>query len=273
MSRDDKMELWSIYHENSKHFPHIIHTLPLSEGEIAALMRKGTKSYATASRIKLTSRKRPLEISLESALLRRRSNRTFVKKAIPVSSISRLLELSYGVSAISFMKTGEETYKYGLRTAPSAGALYSCELYLVASNVKNLKSGTYHYLSASNELEVLALDHDIGTMMNESIIDAAQFKDWAASVIITGTFGKAITKYGERGYRYILLDAGHIGQNIYLVANALNLGVVGVCGFYDNRVNDVMFLDDQDESALYMMLLGQIDKTKGSTVTASKSVR
>jgi len=51
------------------------------------------------------------------------------------------------------------------------------------------------------------------------------------------------------------------------------LGVVGVCGFYDNRVNDVMFLDDQDESALYMMLLGQIDKTKGSTVTASKSVR
>lgn len=262
MNKDHKIKLWSIYHENTKHFPHIIHTLPLSEGDIAALMLKGTKSYPTASRIKLRSKRNPLSISLESALLRRRSSRVFLNRAIPFSGISRLLELSYGISGYSFIKTKGETYKYGLRTAPSAGALFSCELYLAALNVEGLKRGTYHFSPGSNELEILALNDDIGTLMNESIIDAAQFKDWAASVIVTGAFGKAITKYGERGYRYVLLDAGHIGQNVYLVANALNLGAVGVCGFYDDNLNDVLFLDGQDESALYVMLLGPIGKTK-----------
>jgi SagB-type dehydrogenase family enzyme len=274
MNKENKMELWSIYHENTKHFPHIIHNAPLSEAEIAALMRKGTKSYPTASRIELRSGKIPLGISLESALRRRRSSRLFLNRAIPFSSISRLLELSYGISGYSFINTTRgETYKYGLRTAPSAGALFSCELYLAAVNVKSLKRGTYHYSPGCNDLEILALDDDLGTTMNESIIDAAQFHDWAASLIITGTFGNAITKYGERGYRYVLLDAGHVGQNIYLVANALNLGVVGVCGFYDDKVNDVLFLDGQDESALYMLLLGQTDTKKRSTSTSSKRVR
>ena len=176
--------------------------------------------------------------------------------------MSGLLQLSYGVSGYSFLKTKGETYRYDLRTAPSAGALFSCELYLAALNIKNLKRGIYHYAPGHNELEILNLTNDVGTMMNESIIDAAVFQNWAASLIITGTFRKAITKYGERGYRYILLDAGHIGQNIYLAATALNLGVVGVCGFYDDKVNDVLSLDSLDESALYLMLLGQIDKKR-----------
>lgn len=262
MNKDDKIELWSIYHENTKHFPHIIHKLPLSQGELADLMRTETKSYPTASRVRLKSTRKTVRISLEDAILRRRSARVFSKKAIPASNISKLLQLSYGVSGYFLLKTRGETYQYGLRTAASAGALYSCELYLAALNIKNLKKGIYHYSSGHNELEILNLNDDVGKMMNESIIDPAQYQNWAASLIITGTFSKAITKYGERGYRYILLDAGHIGQNIYLAATALNLGVVGVCGFYDDKVNDVLSLERQDESALYMILLGQIDKTQ-----------
>ena len=262
MNKDNRIELWSMYHENTKHFPHIVHTLPLSEGELADLMRKGAKSYPTASRVRLKSIKTTSGISLEDALFRRRSIRVFSIKAIPVSSISRLLQLSYGVSGYSFLNTRGETYRYDLRTAPSAGALFSCEVYLAALNIRNLKKGIYHYSPGHNELEILTLNNDIGKLMNESIIDAAVFQNWAASLIITGTFRKAITKYGERGYRYILLDAGHIGQNIYLAANALDLGVVGVCGFYDDKVNDVLSLDSQDESALYMILLGQIDKKR-----------
>ena len=262
MNKANKIELWSMYHENTKHFPHIIHKLPLSEGELADLMRKGAKSYPTASRVRLKSIKKTSGISLEEALFRRRSIRVFSIKAIPLSSISRLLQLSYGVSGYSFLKTRGEAYRYDLRTAPSAGALFSCEVYLAALNIRNLKKGIYHYSPGHNELEILTLNNDIGKLMNESIIDAAVFQNWAASLIITGTFRKAITKYGERGYRYILLDAGHIGQNIYLAANALDLGVVGVCGFYDDKVNDVLSLDSRDESALYLMLLGQIDKKR-----------
>lgn len=249
-----------MYHENTKHFPHIIHKQPLSEGELAELMLKGKKSYPIASTIKLKSPKDNLKISLEDILLKRRSIRSFSKKAIPVSKISKLLQLSYGVSGHSCIKTNRQTHSYELRIAASAGALYSCELYLVALNVKNLEKGVYHYSPEGNELEVLKIDKHIEKRIDESIIEPEQFQNYAASLIISGTFDKAVTKYGDRGYRYVLLDAGHIGQNIYLVATALNLGVVGVCGFYDDRVNNLLFLDGQNESALYMMLIGQIDK-------------
>ena len=260
MNKKDKLNLWSIYHENTKHFPHIIHKKPLSEGELAELMLKGKKSYPIASKIKLKSPKDNLKISLEDILLKRRSLRNFSKKAIPISKIYKLLQLSYGVSGFSSIKSNSETQNYKLRSAPSAGALYSCELYLLALNVKNLEKGVYHYLPEASELEMLKSNNNLEERIHESIIDPQQFQNWAAALIITGTFIKAVTKYGERGYRYVLLDAGHIGQNIYLTATALNLGVVGVCGFYDDKVNNVLSLDGQNESTLYIMLIGQIDK-------------
>jgi SagB-type dehydrogenase family enzyme len=167
--------------------------------------------------------------------------------------------LSYGVSGTSSIKSNAEIYRYKLRSAPSAGALYSCELYLIALNVKGLDNGVYHYFPEENELERLKSNADLEKRIHKSIIDPKQFQNWSASLIITGTFIKAITKYGERGYRYVLLDAGHIGQNIYLTATALKLGVVGVCGFYDDKVNKLLSLDGRNESSLYIMLLGKID--------------
>jgi len=264
MDKNKKLALWNLYHENTRHFPHIIHQLPLSRYELADLMRKGRKSYPTASRVKLKPSKKTSGISLEDAISGRRSTRDFSKKAISFSGISSLLQLSYGVSGHTFLKSRGKTYQYDLRTAPSAGALYSCELYLTASNIRNLKKGVYHYSPEKNELEILSLNNVIGEVMNKSILEPAQFKNWSASLIITGRFNKAITKYGERGYRYILLDAGHIGQNIYLAATGLHLGVVGVCGFYDNRVNDMLSIDGQDETALYVMLIGQIEHKQKS---------
>lgn len=249
-----------MYHENTKHFPHIIHKKPLSEGELAELMLKGKKSYPIASTIKLKYPRDNTKISLEDILLKRRSVRNFSKKAIPVSKMSKLLQLSYGVSGNSYIKSNCKTHSYKLRIAPSAGALYSCELYLLALNVKNLEKGVYHYLPEGNELEILAFDKHLEERINESIIEPEQFQNYTASLIISGTFVKAITKYGERGYRYVLLDAGHIGQNIYLAATALHLGVVGVCGFYDDKVNNLLSIDGRNESTLYMLLIGQIDR-------------
>jgi SagB-type dehydrogenase family enzyme len=260
MSKKNKINLWSIYHENTKHFSHIIHKKPLSEGELAELMLKGKKSYPIASKIKLKSPKENRKVSLEKVLTKRRSTRTFSKKPIPVSKISQLLQLSYGVSGSSSITSNNETHSYELRSAPSAGALYSCEVYLVALNVKSIERGVYHYLPEASELEKLKSNGNLEELIHEGIIDPKQFQNWSAALIISGSFIKAVTKYGERGYRYVLLDAGHIGQNIYLVGTSLKLGVVGVCGFYDDKVNKLLFLDGQNESSLYIMLLGLIDK-------------
>ena len=108
----------------------------------------------------------------------------------------------------------------------------------------------------------LSVSDALKNLLDEAILEPEQFPNWGAALIITGTFTKAITKYGERGYRYILLDAGHVGQNIYLVATALGLGVVGVCGFYDERVDDLLSLDGRMESTLYVFLLGTTDKNQ-----------
>ena len=258
MDKEKKLDLWSIYHENTKHFPHIMQKKPLSEGELAELMLKGKKAYPIAAKIKLKSYKDTTMISLEDMLLKRRSSRNFCKKAIPVSKISALLQLSYGVSGESSITSNAETHRYQLRSAPSAGALYSCELYLVALNVTDLEKGVYHYAPEENELEMLSANNSLEELIHECIIDNNQFHHWAAAAIITGTFVKATSKYGERGYRYVLLDAGHIGQNIYLAATGLGLGVVGVCGFYDDTVNSLLYLDGQNESTLYILLLGLV---------------
>ena len=259
MNKKDKINLWGMYHENTKHFPHIIHKTPLSEGELSELMLKGKKSYPIASKIKLKSPEDSRKVSLEDILFKRRSTRSFSKKAIPLAKLSALLTLSYGVTGTSSITSNREIHSYGLRSAPSAGALYSCELYLVALHVMDLEKGVYHYLPEASELERLKSNGNLPELIHESIIDPQQFKHWSVALIISGRFIKAVTKYGERGYRYVLLDAGHIGQNIYLVATALKLGVVGVCGFYDDRVNSLLSLDGQNESSLYIMLLGQID--------------
>jgi SagB-type dehydrogenase family enzyme len=142
----------------------------------------------------------------------------------------------------------------GRRHVPSAGALYPLELYVLAARVRELPDGVHHFDPYANRLERLrSLPPELGScLVDSSLADRA-----AALVVVTGVFWRTRVKYGPRGYRFVLLEAGHAVQNALLVASALGIAALPVGGYYDARVESLLGIDGVDESALYVLALGR----------------
>lgn len=257
MKKDKKsISLSELYHENTKEFPHVIKQKALSEKELTEFMLNSKKEYQGCKKIKLEMNGK-LNVPLEETLKKRRSIREFEPGYIDFSQVSKILALSYGPSAeAKFYKFEVQSPTYLFRTAPSAGALYACQIYILCHKVKGLNKGIYYFNSDKLELELLR-EGDFWKDFLESLNEQPYAKDASWAIIITADFSKIKYKYGERGYRYVFLDAGHIGENIYLTATALDLGIVGVCGFYDDMVNELLSLDGYKESVIYVLLLGK----------------
>lgn len=183
---------------------------------------------------------------------RRRTRRDFSAQPLPLAALSTVLFHTFGV-------TGEIVTKAGVpwkrRAAPSAGALYPLEIYLGVRHVEGLGAGLYHYHSDSHTLR--HLDGGDPTERLVSICcDQPQAGQSAAAVFFTLSFDKVRRKYGERGYRYALLDAGHAAQNLCLSCCAQDLAAMTTCGFFDNRANGWLGLDGVDEGAVYVAFIG-----------------
>lgn len=249
--KEKKLLLWELFHENTKLYPHLVPHLMPEERELYDFMLENKKDYPWVKKIPLNTEKK-LKATLGDVLIKRRSTRNFSRGKICFEDISALLKFSYGVSgAISL--NGK---LYNLYTSPSAGALYSCVIYIVAINVKELKQGVYYYNPDSYSLEVIKTEMAVEKQFKNCLTQPEMFPNFASAIIIVADMEKIFYKYGERGYRYVLLDAGHIGENVYLVATALNLGVVGVEGFYDERISDLLELKKR-EVPLYVLLVGK----------------
>ena len=147
----------------------------------------------------------------------------------------------------------EEGYEY--RTAPSAGALYPVETYIIAHNVEGLERGVYHYNIRQHVLEEIRLgDH------TDQICTAAMGQEVcgrsAVVFLWTAVFQRCKFKYGQRAYRYIYLDAGHIAENLALAAVSLGLASCPIAALYDDEVNAVPDVDGIEESVIYMTVVG-----------------
>ena len=182
--------------------------------------------------------------SLERALHERRSVRDFGKTTLTQDEVSQLLWAAQGV-----------TSRDGLRTAPSAGALYPLELYLVASNVQNLDPGIYKYVPAGHKLmKIIAGDqrHKLALAAHgqDSVGDAA------AVLVFTAVERRTTRKYGSRGVRYVHIEIGHASQNVFLEATALDIRTVVVGAFEDGAVGELLHLPE-GEAPLYLMPLGR----------------
>ena len=184
------------------------------------------------------------EVSLEQSLVARRSTRNYSGESLTLEEISQLFWAAQGV-----------TNAAGHRTAPSAGGLYPLELYLVAGNVENLEPGIYHYMPEKHEL-VLIAEGDIRIELAKAALSQSSVKDGAVSVVMTAIYERTTTKYGERGIRYVHIEAGHAAQNLCLQATALGLGLVTVGAFEDEQVVEVLNLPD-DEIPLYIIPVGK----------------
>jgi SagB-type dehydrogenase family enzyme len=185
-----------------------------------------------------------------SALLEsRRSLREYGSGAVELWQLSQLLGWSYGV-----MSRDGEAVPSG-RPAPSAGALYPVEIYLCARNVSGLEDRGYHYNPGTHALEALRSRATSAAVARASLY--TEITAQAAFVLImTAVFGRSCDKYGERGYRFALLDCGHVAQNLQLVATAIGLGSVGIGGFLDDELNELLELDGVTEAVVHTIAFG-----------------
>ena len=184
-------------------------------------------------------------ISVEEALSGRRSVRKYSPDPLSLSDISQLLWASQGI-------TGAQ----GFRTTPSAGAVYPLEIYVAAGNVTGLPAGVYHYLPASHALEMVA-DRDIRTDLCINALNQEPIRDAPAVLLIAADYNRTLQKYGDRGVRYVHLEAGHAAQNLYLQAYALGEGTVAIGAFDDNGIQTVAGLPPE-QVPLYLMPVGNI---------------
>ena len=186
------------------------------------------------------------ETSVEKALLQRRSVRSYTKVPLTVSDISQILWAAQGIT--------EKTY--GLRTAPSAGALYPLELYLVVTNVDELKPGVYKYKPQDHTIKRIS-DGDKRIDVSNAALKQDAIENSSAIVIITAIYERTAIKYGSRSERYVYIEVGHVGQNIYLQAVTLGIGTVMIGAFKDEALKKVLGFA-KDEYPLAIMPLGKI---------------
>ena len=194
--------------------------------------------------VQLPEPNRKGEHSLEAVLDQRRSIRDLSAAELSLKQISQLLWAAQGI-----------THARGLRTAPSAGALYPLELYLLVANVEGLGAGIYHYQPSSHTLTLIAKG-DKRTRLAAAAYGQMWIKDSAAVLVIAAEYERTKVKYGKRGIRYVHIEVGHAAQNIYLQATALGLGTTVVGAFLDSGVAAVMDLD-QEHEPLAILPLGK----------------
>ncbi len=192
----------------------------------------------------------PLTTPLGEALSRRRSVREFSAAPLALAELAALVRAAHGVTA----RLGRQDERLTLRSAPSAGALYPLELSVVALNVEGLPSGLYHYDPLDDVLEVVRDERPAvaGTTPFAETAGGA-----AAVLLLSGMFWRSRFKYGLRGYRFVLLEAGHVAQNALLAATALGLGAVALGGFYDRRADELLGINGVDEATLYLVCIGR----------------
>lgn len=186
---------------------------------------------------------------LWECMLRRRSIRDYKNKPINIKNLSQILWASSGMV----------TKKYGveLRTVPSAGALYPIDIYVSIFKIDGIKKGIYHLNVYDWKLEGVK-EGDFSSEISKASIYQS-FIERAAFVIFLTSISKRTTRrYRERGVRYILMDLGCIIQNIYLAVTSLNLGGCVIGAFYDKQINDILGIDDREETTLALFSIGTI---------------
>jgi len=179
----------------------------------------------------------------------RRSVRDYVRRPIAFEELSQLVWATQGITA--------RASGFEFRTVPSAGALYPIETYVVANRVEGLLPGIYHYSVKKTHL-VLIREGVFGSELSRAALGQEMLEETACVFVWTAMVERSKWKYRERAYRYIYMDAGHIGQNLYLAATALGLGCCTVGAFFDEEVDQLIGIDGKSEISVYLGAVGKI---------------
>lgn len=262
--------VWEDFHENSKTSraqPHVYFDRYPSDRAVVTMMRglRETKPYLDRDAIALPAEPAPSEVSLDEALLGRASARGFAPGPIALADLAKVLQCAQGVTR----DNADSAYPRPFRTVPSGGALYPLEVYVWARHVDGLREGLYHYDPTAHDLA--ALDGPVsgpsvgdapgtgtsGQDLTRSFVQPELAGSAAAAVLVSAVFFRSVFKYGDRGYRFVLLEAGHLVQNALLAALGRGLAGVPIGGYLDREVDRALNLDGLHESVVYAFLLGR----------------
>jgi SagB-type dehydrogenase family enzyme len=189
-------------------------------------------------------------IDLRKAIDQRRTLRRYAKENLTLNELTFLLWTTQGVKAVTKRPVT-------FRTVPSAGARHAFETYILVNSVQGLKQGLYRYIALEHALLPLETDINIAQQLSDACLEQKQVTESAVTFIWVADMTRMYWRYGERGYRYIHLDAGHVCQNLYLAAEAIHSGVCAIAAFDDDKINAVLKLDGEQQFVVYLGTVGK----------------
>ena len=204
---------------------------------------------APLKRISISSLSQQGGNPLWETIAKRRSVRDFSHQPITFEELSRLIWAIQGITA--------RAREFEFRTVPSAGALYPIETYVVVNGVAGISAGIYHYSVKESQL-LLITEGSFGRELSQAALGQEMLGEAACTFVWTAVVERSKWKYRERAYRYIYMDVGHIGENLYLAATGLNLGCCTVGAFFDDEIDRLIGIDGEKEISVYLGAVGQI---------------
>ena len=189
-------------------------------------------------------------VDVFDAINKRVSVRAYSKVPLSLDELSYVLWCAQGVKEVTTRPATQ-------RTVPSAGARHCFEPYILVNNVEGLEKGLYRFLAVDHKLQVVNTNADIHEKVVKACLDQRFMLNAAIALILTVDRYRMMWRYTERGYRYMHLDAGHVMQNLYLCAEAIDAGACAIAAFYDDMLNEALGLDGVEQFAIYVGVLGK----------------
>jgi SagB-type dehydrogenase family enzyme len=244
LAHDDATTLALLYHLNSAVWtnaeayaePHLPHYRE-AEGETVALPPQNGES------------------PLGELIARRRSCRAFAPVHLGAEALGGILHAAYGI-----VDRTEPTPGWGLfrRAVPSAGGLYPLDVYVAAERVDGVADGVYRYVPVAHELERVSAAAPPAALRAQ-LLQPELTRNANALIFVTAEFARTLSKYGPRGYRYVLLECGHVAENVCLASAERGLDTLCMGGFSDDGVNGALGLDGAQHAAIYAVAVGRGD--------------
>ena len=210
---------------------------------------KQFKNYPEVERLQLPEPDLRRQANLWQSLAKRRSERDYTTDPLSIDELSRLMWAAQGVTAHAGIHL--------LRTPPSAGALYPFETYLYIDRVEEVTQGLYHFNVVDFSLECLQ-DGSFNQLITRACFNQPVVRRAAVVFVWTAMMLRCMVKYRDRAMRYIPMDLGHVCQNVQLAATAMDLGSCPIGAFYDDDINELLGVDGEEETVLYLATVGKL---------------
>lgn len=234
----------------------------LDDAGVCTLSQMGKRAHATEQAISLPPvQSMQLGMSLEEALLNRRSNRNFQEAILSFKEMAQTIHVASGItgSACSILGNGAEV-ELQFRSLASAGALYPIDLYVATQNIEQVTNGLYFYDPLSNTLIPKKNADTAKALFHDAHVNSADANSYAKAnliLIMIANPWRSMRKYGPRGLRFILQECGAMSQNIHLATVAQGLGSVDAGGFYDEEIHEALELDGFYQTFLHAVVVGK----------------